>query len=333
MMRFGMKLTVQHAGFLTFVQDGGRSGFRRFGVSLGGALDPHALRTANLLVGNEDGAAGLEITMGGFRGNFDDRRLVAWCGGAFDVRIGPIVLPPGHVGAIEAGEELRVGPPTIGCRAWLAISGGIDVPKVLDSRATDLRAEFGGLDGRPLRAGDVIPLGVQTNGVGDVAALLRSEKVSAWSAPANWTATARSSPVLRFVRGNDWDQFDPSAHEILGHQVFTVSPDSNRMGARLDGPVLWRKDYADLISQAVVPGTVQVPPNGQPILLLGDCQTIGGYPKIGHVITVDLGLAAQLRPGDTVRFREITLSEAHRFLLQRERDLGLFRVGLEARAA
>jgi antagonist of KipI len=332
-MRFGMKLTVRHPGFLTLVQDLGRVGFRRFGVSVGGALDPHALRIANLLVENDEAAAGLEITLGGFRGHFDDRRLVAWCGGGFDVRIGEVSLPPGHVGAIEAEEELVIGPPKTGCRAWLAISGGIDSPKVLDSRSTDLRAEFGGLDGRALRAGDVVRLGVPTNGADGVAGLLRKEKVSAWSAPVNWTSTAVDSPVLRFVRGSDWDRFDPSAHQIIGHQIFTVSQDSNRMGARLDGPLLWRKDYADLISEAVVAGTVQVPPNAKPILLLGDCQTIGGYPKIAHVIAVDLALAAQLRPCDSVRFREISLPEAHRLLLKRERDLGLFRVGLDARAA
>src|SRR4051794_2866450 len=138
-MRFRMKLTVRHAGFLTLVQDLGRSGYRKFGVSVGGALDPHALRVANLLVENDETAAGLEITLGGFRGYFDDHRLVAWCGGGFDVKVGSVSLPPGHVGAIDPGEELVVNAPTIGCRAWLAISGGIDVPPVLDSRSTDLR--------------------------------------------------------------------------------------------------------------------------------------------------------------------------------------------------
>lgn len=332
-MRFGMKLNVRHAGFITLVQDFGRIGFRRFGVSVGGALDPHALRIANLLVENDEGAAGLEITLGGFRAHFDDRRLVAWCGGGFDVQIGSVSLPAGHVGAIDPGEELVIGPPRTGCRAWVAISGGIDVPKVLESRSTDLRSEIGGLDGRALRSGDVIPLGRHTNGADEVVGLLRKEKVSAWSAPANWTLTARSSPVLRYVRGSDWDRFDPSAYDLLEHQLFTVTQDSNRMGVRLDGPFLWRKDYNDLISEAVAPGTIQVPPNAKPILLLGDCQTIGGYPKIAHVITVDLALAAQLRPGDAVRFREVSLPEAHKLLFQRERDLGLFRVGLEARAA
>lgn len=328
-----MKLNVRHAGFLTSVQDLGRRGFRRFGVSVGGALDPHALRIANLLVENDEGAAGLEITLGGFRAQFDDHRLVAWCGGGFDVRIGSTALPSGHVGRIQSGEELVVNPPRIGCRAWLAISGGIDVPNVLDSRSTDLRADFGGLDGRALRAGDVIPLAAEMNGAHEVAALLAKDRVSGWSAPANWTMTAKEKPILRFVRGCEWAAFDPSAHQAFVDDAFTVSPDSNRMGARLEGSLLWRTEQRDLISEAVVQGTIQVPPNGKPIVLLGDCQTIGGYPKIAHVITVDLAVAAQLRPGDCLHFREVTLPEAHRLLFQRERDLGLFRVGLEARAA
>jgi antagonist of KipI len=328
-----MKLTVRHAGFITLVQDLGRIGSRRFGVSLGGALDPHALRIANLLVENDESAAGLEITLGGFRGTFDDRRLVAWCGGGFDVRVGSVSLPAGHVAAINPGEELVVNPPRVGCRAWLAISGGIDLPKVLESRSTDLRSEFGGLDGRALRAGDGIPLGSQTKGAEEISALLRKEIVSNWSAPAPWTSTALPSPTLRFIRGGDWESFEPSAHELFVSQPFAVSPDSNRMGARLEGPLLLRKDYADKISEAVTPGTVQVPPSAKPILLLGDCQTIGGYPKIAHVVTVDLAAAAQLHGGTQVRFREVGLPEAHRLLLERERDLGLFRVGLEARAA
>jgi antagonist of KipI len=332
-MRFGMRLTVRHPGFFTLVQDLGRFGFRRYGVSVGGALDPHALRVANLLVENDEAAAGLELTFGGFRGQFEDRRLLAWCGGGFDVRIATESLPAGHVGAIEAGEELVVNPPKIGCRAWLAISGGIDVPKILESRSTDLRAELGGLDGRTLRAGDVIPLAPETNGAAELSNLLRKERVSGWSAPANWTSTAKDSPTLRFVRGHEWNSFDVSAHHNFIEKAFTVSADSDRMGTRLEGPFLWRTDLSDLTSEAVAPGTVQVPPNAKPILLLGDCQTIGGYPRLAHVIMVDMASAAQLRPADTVWFREVSLAEAHRLLFQRERDLGLFRVGLEARAA
>ena len=328
-----MRAIVERAGFLTSVQDVGRTGFREAGVSTSGALDSFALRVANLLVGNDEGAAALEITLGGLRLRFNDERIVAWCGGEFDVQADSRPLPPGHGAHLQAGDELKFGLPKIGCRAWLAISGGIDLPKVLESRSTDLRTEFGGLDGRALRPGDVIPLGRQTNAAQDVSGLLRKEIVSTWSAPVHWTSTAIPSPTLRFVRGGNWNCFEPSAHENLVGQSFSVSPDSNRMGARLDGPLLLRNDYADMISEAVAPGTVQVPPNAKPILLLGDCQTIGGYPKIAHVVSVDLALAAQLRAGDQVRFREIPLPEAQRLLLQRERDLGLFRVGLEARAA
>lgn len=328
-----MRFTVTHAGFLTTVQDLGRRGFRRFGVSLGGALDVHALRVANLLVQNDEAAAGLEITFGGLRIRFDDQRIIAWCGGEFDVRIGSTAVPPGHAILVNAGEELSVSQPTLGCRVWVAISGGVDVPHVLESRSTDLRAEFGGIDGRALRVGDVVTLAPESNSSQSIVDLLRERRISAWSPPSSWSTTAMREPILRFIRGPDWSLFNDFTHEAFTTQSFTVSNDSNRMGARLDGPVLWRNEYSDLISEPVAPGTVQVPPSGNPIVLLGDCQTIGGYPKIANVISVDLPIAAQLGPGHCLRFREVTRAEAHRLLFHRERDLGLFRVGLETRAA
>jgi antagonist of KipI len=279
---------------------------------------------ANLLVENDKAAAGLEITLGGLRVRFDGPRLVAWCGGVFDVTIASAPFSSGRVGLVQAGEELSFNQPRIGCRAWLAIAGGIDVLPVLASRSTDLRAAFGGLDGRALRRGDVVPLGDHspvTAGTG--------QRIFSWSAPADWATTAKSEPVLRYVRGADWDRFSATAHQALSHSAFAVTSDSNRMGARLEGPVLGRIDQRDLISEAVAPGTIQVPPSGKPILLLGDCQTIGGYSKIGHVITVDLPIAAQLCPGSSVRFREVPISEAHRLFLERERELELFCVGVQ----
>jgi antagonist of KipI len=139
---------------------------------------------------------------------------------------------------------------------------------------------------------------------------------------------AKQYPVLRFARGVDWSRFDASTLQRFTGEVFAVSPDSDRMGVRLDGSELKREKETDLISEAVAPGTVQVPPGGKPILLLGDCQTIGGYPKIAHVITVDLGIAAQLRADDGVRFAEVSPQDAHRLLLEREHDLDRFRIGL-----
>jgi antagonist of KipI len=295
---------------------------RQFGVSTSGALDSFALRVANLLVGNGERAAGLEITLGGLQLRFDDERIVAWCGGEFDVHIGSTALPAGHTAFLRAGEELKFGRPQIGCRCWLAVSGGIDVPLVLGSRSTDLRANFGGFEGRTLRDGDVIPLGPRPRSA------TPATGISSWTAPHDWASPAKRDPILRFVRGIDSSRFNDVTIQHFASEAFTVLPDSDRMGVRFDSPELQREDNVDLTSEAVAPGTIQVPPSGKPILLLGDCQTIGGYPKIAHVITVDLGIAAQLRAGDHVRFSEVSLADAHRLLLERERELERFRIGL-----
>jgi antagonist of KipI len=329
-----MKVFVVSAGFLTSVQDLGRTGYRRSGISVGGALDSHAMRVANALVGNEDSAAGLEATLGKLRLRFDDQRVVAWCGGAFAVRIGDENLPPGHAGVIAKDEELVMVAPNAGSRAWLAISGGIDVPPVLGSRATDLRGNFGGLDGRTLRDGDALPLGAkerrfETAGLIGRRLQTAAPWISEWSAPTPWATTVARDRFLRVVRGPDWMRFTAEAQAALVGAPFTVTLDSDRMGARLDGPNLPRRDVSDLLSEAVAPGTLQVPPNGKPILLLGDCQTMGGYPKIAHVITIDLPIAAQLWPGDLVRFHEVSLADAQELLLEREEDFARFRVGIE----
>jgi antagonist of KipI len=320
-----MSVIVERGGFFTSVQDLGRSGFRQFGVSLGGALDSFGLRVSNLLVGNNVGAAALEIIFGGLQLQFTDERVVAWCGGEFDVRIGSRLLPAGHACSVSAGEQLKFGPPQIGCRSWLAISGGIEVPVVLGSRSTDLRANFGGFQGRALRDGDELRLGEFRRS--QTAAI---ERIRSWTAAHDWVKPAKPDPTLRFIRGVDWNRFNASMLQRLTREAFAVSPDSDRMGVRLDGPELKRQDKADLISEPVAPGTIQVPPSPDlsGILLLGDCQTIGGYPKIAHVITVDLGVAAQLRAGDHVRFSEVSLADAHRLLLEREREFERFRIGL-----
>jgi len=333
-----MSVVVRSAGFVTSVQDLGRTGFRQSGVSVGGALDPHALRVANALVGNDDNAAGIEATLGTARLQFEDERAVAWCGGNFTVRINDDELPPGHVGLVAKNEALTMVAANDGGRAWLAISGGIDVPLVLGSRSTDLRGNFGGHEGRALRDDDVISLFTKRRfpsrppeKEGDLQTV--PPWISDWSAPTSWAATPHRERSLRIVRGAHWDRFTPEAQSsLVTNSLFTnsfvVTPDSDRMGARLDGPELKRIDATDLLSEAVAPGTLQVPPNGKPILLLGDCQTIGGYPKIAHVITVDLPIAAQLWPGDPVRFHEVSLAEAQDLLREREEDFARFRVGL-----
>ena len=323
-----MNLIVTRAGFWTTIQDLGRIGFRQFGVSSGGALDLHALRIANLLAGNDENAAGLEFTQGNVRLRFDDERIIGWCGGDYEVCVASHSIPRGHSALVLAEDELSISGPPQGWRGWLAVSGGIAVPPVLGSRSTDLRANFGGLGGRALRDGDELLLGEQSDFTRSLIGLLNERRVSSWSSQAEWSSTAKAKPILRIVRGCDWDRFNASTHHALTSETFSVSPDSDRMGVRLNGPELQRNDDIDLVSEAVAPGTVQVPPGGRPILLLGDCQTIGGYPKIAHVITIDLSIAAQLRPGETVRFQEISLPEAHRLLFECEQELERFRIGL-----
>ena len=315
-------ITVLSAGFQTTVQDCGRRGLRKFGVTPGGALDSISLRLANLLVGNSESAAGLEISSGRIRLQIDSERLVAWSGGEFDLRVEDQLVPILHCARVSAGVIIEISPKR-GGRAWLAISGGINVAEILGSRATDLRAHFGGWEGRALRDGDELPLGVES----ELCARVRDEipdHVSDWSAPR----FVGRGKFLRIIRGKNWD--DNIGAKLLA-QEFRVAMNSDRMGLRLEGEAIAPASRRELVSEAVTPGTIQLPPSGAPVVLLQGCQTIGGYPKIAHVITVDLGYAGQLQPLDELRFELIELEEARQLLREREREIALFRAGLEAR--
>ncbi|MGI8431518.1 MAG: biotin-dependent carboxyltransferase family protein [Chthoniobacterales bacterium] len=305
-------LTILRAGPLLSVQDLGRSCYRSAWISPGGALDAHAARVANLVLGNPEEAALLEVTLGPVRLRFSDERVVACCGADLGISLGkPIRVLP-H-------ETLDLAAPSRGCRGWLAISGGIDLPPVLGSRATDLRGNFGGWKGRALREGDELPLGPATP----------AGPSEDWRAPNEWAQTAAAHPVLRVVAGAEWKTFTLAAQSAFLNTSFAVSAQADRMGARLKGAQLARTKNVELISEAVAPGTIQVAHDRQPILLLGDCQTIGGYPKIAHVITVDLPIAAQLRPHDAVRFQLVTMEEAHDLFAVRALGIARFQVGLE----
>jgi len=320
-------MKVRRAGFLTTVQDIGRTGYREVGVSLSGAADEIAFRASNLLVGNDESAAGLEFTHGKVCLQTTDEHLVAWAGGDYEVKIGSVTLPPGHAAFVVAGDEIHISGPRAGARGWLALSGGVAVPLVLGSRSTDRRGRFGGFEGRALKDGDEIILG--TAALSEIAGNLRSDVVSTWSAPRPWVRTFTARPTIRFVRGTDWSRFGEEAHKRFQNDTFTVSADSDRMGARLNGCPLTRVDSCDLISEAVAPGTIQVPPDGNPLILLNDCQTIGGYPKIAHVIAVDMPIVAQLRAGDEITFREVSLEGAQAFAAARAREFDRFRVGIQ----
>jgi antagonist of KipI len=270
-------------------------------------MDVFALRVANLLVGNAEAAAALEITLVGPEIEFERETVVALGGADFDV------LPTWQPVLVKAGERLRLARARRLCRGYLAVAGGIDVPLVLGSRSTCLRAGFGGHRGRVLRDGDTLPLPPGLR-----------RPVGRWWLDGRVLPAYSNEPEVRVLGGAQAGEFATP----LTATTFTVTPRSDRMGIRLDGPALRREVRKELPSAAVVPGTIQVPPDGHPIVLMADAQTIGGYPQIAHVIGADLPLMAQLRPGDRVRFREVGLDEAHAALRDVERDLATLRAGL-----
>ena len=303
-----MEISVIRGGMLTTVQDLGRPGHRAAGVPLGGPMDPFALRVANLLVGNPEDAATLECTLLGPELVFSADTVIAVGGADFEG------LAAWQPKVVHAGERVKLGAVKQGCRGYLAVAGGIDVPVVLGSRSTYLRAGFGGFQGRALRDGDALT-------VKDVARRMMDH----WRIDARILPGYSASPTVRVVRGAQLDEFGGA----LFAAEFKILPQSDRMGIRLGGAKLTRIGGAvELVSSAVAPGTVQVPPDGQPIVLMADAQTIGGYPQAAQVISVDLPLVAQLRPGDRVKFAEVTLEEAHKLAFIREHVLAMLHEGL-----
>lgn len=287
-------IELLRAGPHTTVQDLGRTAWRDRGISRCGALDDLALIQANLLVGNPLDAAGLEFTLGPATLRFGADGCFALTGTDADATLDGRPVRPGWREAVRAGQTLKIAAPRERMRTVLAVAGGLAVPLALGARATDLKAGFGGWQGRALRDGDALPwqppVTVPTRRVG-----LR---------PPDWDASVRVLP------GPEHDQFSAQARDAFWSAAWTLTPQSNRMGFRFAGPVLARATAGDLPSHGVLPGVIQVPPAGQPIVLLADAQTTGGYPKIGVVIAADLWKLAQLRLGAPLRFVPCTREDA-----------------------
>lgn len=302
-----MKLHIDQPGTHTTVQDLGRPGHRAAGVPMGGAVDQLALRIANMLVGNPPATAAMECALVGptFHASRDTR--IAICGAA--VRETPMWQPI----ALRRGQRLAIGPIGAGRGgfSYIAVAGGIDVPQVLGSRSTDSRVGWGGMHGRPLRHGDTLPVGQPHRPRGDA---------GGWSVNPARLYRSMDEPI-RFIRGGQFAQFEPG----WLNSPAAVSPQSDRMGIRLEGVRLRRTATGELPSATVTPGTIQAPPDGQLIILLADGQTIGGYPVVGQVITADLPSLAQRRPGEAVRFAEATIEEAYDALREQDRAMNLIR--------
>jgi len=302
-----VSIHVARPGLLSTVQDLGRHGEQHLGVCPGGAMDPVALALANALVGNPVHAAALEITILGPELRFEHVTLVALCGAEFDSglpRNRPVLLAP--------GTRLSIGRAARGARAYLAVAGGIDVAPVLGSRSTFLPGRFGGLEGRALRRGDVLPL------LEDAAALSQ-ERFGAlkntdgrsvrWSTPPQ-TVPDREPVLMHAIEGQHFAGFDAAAQRAFFDAVWYIAPESNRMGFRLVGPALARGDGDEILSGPTALGTVQVPASGAPIALMADHQTTGGYPRIAEIAYADVPRLAQLAPGGTLHFAKCSLDMA-----------------------
>lgn len=294
-------IELLRAGPLTTVQDLGRTAWRDRGISRCGMLDDLALMQANLLVGNAVGAAGLEFTLGPALLRFGADGCFAFTGSDADATLDGQPVRLGWRHAVRAGQVLRLAAPRERMRTVLAVAGGIAVAPALGSRSTDLKAGFGGFQGRALRDGDTLPW--------QPPAAVPARRVGL--RPPAWDASVRVLP------GPEHDQFSSIAREAFWSRDWTLTPQSNRMGFRFAGPALDRVTAGDLPSHGVLPGVIQVPPAGQPIVLLADAQTTGGYPKIGVVIAADLWKLAQLRLGAPLRFLRCTRDEAITALRQR----------------
>jgi antagonist of KipI len=296
-------LEVLEPGLLTTVQDNGRPGWRRAGVSGSGPMDGPALRAANHAVGNAAGAAALECTVAGPRLRFLATTRFALAGADLSAvlhrdDLGTWPVPPGAPVLARAGNVLTFGARRSGSRAYVAFAGGIDVPLVLGSRSTDLTAGFGGLAGRALRGGDLIALGRPIPGA------------SAGDAPTD-AVMATGDVTVRVVLGPQDDHFGPEALAAFLGETYLLAAESDRVGCRLQGARLAHRGAAEIVTDGMVPGCVQVPPDGQPIVMMAGGPTTGGYPKIATVVSTDLPALAQLLPGEgRVRFRAVSIEEA-----------------------
>ncbi len=293
-------ILVKQPGLFTTVQDLGRQGFGPQGVSASGAADPIALRMGNLLVGNPEAAAGLEMTLLGGTFEFQRNAVVALTGSEFEGS-----LPWGMAHLVRAGETVRIGPTQTGARGYLCVQGGFHVPLFYGSASTHILSGLGGFEGRAIRKGDVLKIGPSLGISGRALNMKTMRKLSA-------------RKDLRVTPGTQWSWFADQARRAFLAGFYLVTEESNRMGLRLSGPALPAMGGGGMITEGVPLGAVQVAAGGQPIILFVEQQTTGGYPKIANVIAADLPSVGQLRPRDSVRFELVSFEDARRLIREQE---------------
>lgn len=291
-----MSIKIMQAGALTTIQDKGRFGYQKSGIGQAGAMDQEAYAAANRLAGNLPGAAVLEMTMQGATLKFMDKHLCALTGADMQAKLDGEPQERYQSFTVEAGQTLALGFAQSGLRGYLAIQGGIDVPKVLGSRSTDVKSRLGGLEGRALKSGDELRVG-ESDGMPPIYTSLPVPDYP-------------EEVTIRAILGPQDDYFTDKGVATFFDNWYTVTPQSDRMGIRLEGAAIENKAGVDIVSDGITFGSVQVPANGMPIVLMADHQTAGGYAKIATVVSADLPKLAQLKPGQKVKFLKCTVLEA-----------------------
>jgi antagonist of KipI len=303
-----MTIRIAKPGFFTTVQDLGRYGYAHLGISAGGAADPLSFRIANLLVGNDENAPALEMTLLGATLEFEQRAVIALTGAICQCKAGLLEVPANQACDLAAGAVLQCGSMTSGARCYLAVQGGFDTPLCMGSAATFVAGHFGGFKGRRLQSGDLLQIRQHQ------ASRLRLLRPGALD-------SLRVPRPLRVTKGAQQDWFGPQAFQKLLSTTYLVSEQSDRTGLRLKGEALRPHKQGELLTEGIPLGAIQVPQDGQPIILFVDQQTTGGYPKMANVIAADIPRVGQLRPRDAVRFVEVLIAEARQMIDQQERWL------------
>lgn len=310
-----MGILIQKGGPLTTVQDTGRVGYQDMGFAESGAMDKRALKLANLLLGNGEKDAALEVTMMGPSFVFEEANCFVLTGADMGAKLNGAPLEMDRVYAARAGDKVEFPParPRQGLRSYIGFAGGLDLPLLMGSRSTYLKGKMGGLEGRGLKAGDRI---------GFLAPKATLPNLEKRRAPQDFEAVySGRQTTLRVVLGPQDDCFSQEGIWEFIAREYTVTPNSDRMGIRLEGPAIEHCAKADIISDGIACGAIQVPKDGKPIIMMADRQSTGGYTKIANVITADLPKAAQRMIGDRVRFEVVTVQQAQQLLRQEEAAL------------
>lgn len=295
-----MSVKVIIPGALTTVQDAGRFGYQNAGIQTSGVMDHKAYEQANALVGNTKGQAVLEATLYGGMMEITEDTVAAVTGADMDPKVNGAPCGMNRPFLLKAGDTLSLDMVKTGCRTYIAFAGGIDVPVVMGSRSTNMKCQMGGYEGRPLKSGDVLPIGTPESSYEDVRN--RSFPREEYS----------SLIEVRVIEGPQQEYFTENGKRTFYQETYTISDQSDRMGYRMDGPEIESKSGTDIISDGIAFGSVQVPASGKPIVLLADRQTTGGYAKIATVCSFDIPRLVQGKPGDQVRFVKISLEEAQK---------------------